>query len=85
MALMNEMVKSEGEVKKNGVIAYIPQEAFLMNDTIKNNITFGFEYNEEKFRKTIEICELTRDLEILPGGVETEIGERGINVSGGQK
>lgn len=46
---------------------------------------FGEEFNEKKYKKTIKICELTRDLEILPAGDETEIGEKGINLSGGQK
>ena len=44
---------------------------------------FGEEFNEKKYKKTIKICELTRDLEILPAGDETEIGEKGINLSGG--
>ena len=42
-------------------------------------------YEEKRYKKTIKICELTRDLEILPAGDETEIGEKGINLSGGQK
>jgi len=84
-ALLNEMIKTNGEIKKNGKFAYVPQEAFLSNDTIKNNICFGMPYDEAKFNDVIKICELTSDLEILPGKEETEIGERGINLSGGQK
>ena len=83
--MMNEMVKTNGTVKKNGKIAYISQESFLLNDTIKNNITFGMEYDEEKFKRTLTLCELDSDLEILDGREHTEIGERGINLSGGQK
>lgn len=85
LALMNEMVKRKGEVTKNGRIAYISQEAFLQNATIKENITFGTRFDEEKFNNVLKICQMETDLEILPGREETEIGERGINMSGGQK
>lgn len=46
---------------------------------------FGEEWNQEKYEETINICELARDMEILPAGDMTEIGEKGINLSGGQK
>ena len=57
----------------------------MRNATVKDNITFGMPYIKEKFERVVSLCELTRDLEILPGKEETEIGERGINLSGGQK
>lgn len=53
--------------------------------TIRDNILFGKEYDKELYTKTLIACQLVRDLEILPGGDMTEIGERGINLSGGQK
>ena len=53
--------------------------------TIRDNILFGMEYDDQKYKDTIQICELTRDLEILPDKDSTEIGEKGINLSGGQK
>jgi len=53
--------------------------------TIKENILFGYEFVKEKYERVIKICELKRDLEILPSGDETLIGEKGINLSGGQK
>ena len=85
LALMDEMVRHQGYVKKNGRMAYISQEAFLQNDTIENNIVFGKEYDAEKLKDVISICEMNPDLDILPGREKTEIGERGINMSGGQK
>ena len=54
-----------------------------MNDTIRNNILFGNEYDVDKYKRIIEICELENDLEMLDGKDQTEIGERGINLSGG--
>jgi len=84
-AMLDQMFTLDGKVSKNGTIAYIPQEAFMMNATIKDNILFGLPYDEEKFNEVIKICELTPDLEVLLGKEMTEIGERGINLSGGQK
>lgn len=85
LALMDEMVRQFGNVKKNGRIAYISQEAFLQNDTIKNNITFGKRFDQKKFDHVLDICQMRPDLAIFPGREETEIGERGTNMSGGQK
>ena len=58
---------------------------WIQNKTIKENILFGLEYDEDLYTEVIDICQLKRDLEILPSGDETEIGEKGINLSGGQK
>ena len=84
-SIIDNLYCLEGEVKKNGRIALIPQEPFLLNDTLRNNILFGKEYDEEKYQHVVEICQLVSDLDILPAGDMTEIGERGINLSGGQK
>ena len=84
-AMSNEILKSKGTVKKNGSIALIPQEAFLMNDTVKNNILFGIPYNEERYQRALRLSELKADLKILRAGDATQIGERGINLSGGQR
>ena len=84
-AMTNEILKSKGQVKKNGSVALIPQEAFLMNDTVKNNILFGSPYDEIRYEKAIRLSELKDDLRILRAGDATQIGERGINLSGGQK
>ena len=69
----------------NGSIAYVCQTPFIQNNTLKNNILFFHEFNAEKYNKVLKISELLPDLEILKGGDMTEIGERGINLSGGQK
>ena len=69
----------------NGSIAYVCQTPFIQNNTLKNNILFFHKFNAEKYNKVLKISELLPDLEILKGGDMTEIGERGINLSGGQK
>lgn len=85
LSMMDEMVRHQGDVRKNGKIAYISQETFLQNDTIMNNITFGKKFDRKKFNYILDICQMKPDLEILPGREYTEIGERGVNMSGGQK
>ncbi|WAR30067.1 MRP1-like protein [Mya arenaria] len=68
-----------------GKIAYVPQEAWIQNMTLRDNILFGKRHQEKKYRKVLDSCALLPDLEILAGGDMTEIGEKGINISGGQK
>ncbi|XP_039572082.1 ATP-binding cassette sub-family C member 3 isoform X1 [Passer montanus] len=84
-ALLGEMEKLEGEVAVKGSVAYVPQQAWIQNATLKDNILFGQAPNEEKYQDTLEACALKTDLEVLPGGDQTEIGEKGINLSGGQR
>lgn len=72
-------------VKINGKVALIEQKPWIQNKSIRDNILFGNELIPEKYNKIIEISQLVRDLEILDGGDLTEIGEKGINLSGGQK
>ncbi|CAI5758720.1 unnamed protein product [Candida verbasci] len=60
-------------------------EIWVQNATIKENVLFGQEYDEEKYKKVIHACALEDDLQNFTAGDETEIGERGITLSGGQK
>ncbi|KAK3398126.1 P-loop containing nucleoside triphosphate hydrolase protein [Sordaria brevicollis] len=66
-------------------IAYVAQIPWIENATIKENILFGLPFDEERYNKTIEVCALKKDLEMLTDGENTEIGQNGINLSGGQK
>ncbi|XP_041714664.1 ATP-binding cassette sub-family C member 3 isoform X2 [Coregonus clupeaformis] len=84
-ALLGEMEKMEGDISIRGSVAYVPQQAWIQNATLRDNILFGKAYNEQKYHCCLEACALTPDLEVLPGGDLTEIGEKGINLSGGQR
>uniref|UniRef100_A0A3B3IJ80 Multidrug resistance-associated protein 1 n=1 Tax=Oryzias latipes TaxID=8090 RepID=A0A3B3IJ80_ORYLA len=84
-ALLGEMDKMEGSVSVKGSVAYVPQQAWILNATLKNNIVFGQKRKEAWYHRVVEACALHQDLEILPAGDETEIGEKGVNLSGGQK
>jgi ABC-type multidrug transport system fused ATPase/permease subunit len=101
MALLGEMEKLKGDIYLPGFtaredlevdsegftesVAYCSQAAWLLNDTIRNNIVFTARFNKDRYNKVVEACGLTRDFEILKAGDQTEIGEKGITLSGGQK
>lgn len=84
-AILGEMHKVEGEVCLDGSVAYVAQTPWILNDTLRNNITFGKKFDEKLYRKAIKVAALMHDIEMLPGGDLTAIGEKGINLSGGQK
>jgi ATP-binding cassette subfamily C (CFTR/MRP) protein 1 len=68
-----------------GYVSYCAQTPWVVNDTLRGNVLFGREYDEERYQKVLNACALIDDLAVLPAGDMTEIGERGINLSGGQK
>ncbi|KAF9903567.1 Multidrug resistance-associated protein 1, partial [Linnemannia zychae] len=73
------------KLKLYGKSSYVPQEAWLNNLTLRENIVFGKDYEEERYNTTVKVCALERDLTLLAHGDQTEIAERGTNLSGGQK
>ncbi|CRL02706.1 CLUMA_CG015844, isoform A [Clunio marinus] len=84
-ALLGEMEKLNGNINVDGRTAYVPQQAWIQNSTLRDNILFGRPYDKNFYDKVVEACALVPDLAMLPAGDQTEIGEKGINLSGGQK
>ncbi|KAK7681180.1 hypothetical protein QCA50_015795 [Cerrena zonata] len=78
-------VGSDGEVKVNGKVAYVPQVPWIMNATVKDNVLFGHKFDAQFYDRVLKACALNIDLKILPKGDKTEVGEKGISLSGGQK
>jgi ATP-binding cassette subfamily C (CFTR/MRP) protein 1 len=76
---------SEEEKEMHGFASYCTQSPWVVNDTLRGNILFGREYDEARYNKVLQVCALLDDIAVLPAGDMTEIGERGINLSGGQK
>ncbi|KDQ63255.1 hypothetical protein JAAARDRAFT_29273 [Jaapia argillacea MUCL 33604] len=89
-ALLGELSCISGEVhidKRHHQVAYCAQNAWLENATIRSNILFGSAhgYDEKRYEAVVEACALIRDLEVFDAGDMTEIGEKGITLSGGQR
>ncbi|KAG7759026.1 hypothetical protein KL911_000163 [Ogataea haglerorum] len=84
-SLLGDLHKPTGTVIVRGSVAYVPQNAWIMNGTIKENILFGCKYDPDFYEKTIKACALTHDLNVLTDGDATQVGEKGISLSGGQK
>ncbi|CAG5116646.1 unnamed protein product, partial [Candidula unifasciata] len=84
-AILGDMEKVQGQVIVKGTVAYVSQQAWIQNATVRDNILFGKPFNRRRYAQVIKACELERDLTILEAGDQTEIGEKGINLSGGQK
>ncbi|XP_016987828.1 multidrug resistance-associated protein 1 isoform X9 [Drosophila rhopaloa] len=84
-AFLGEMEKLAGVVNTVGKLAYVPQQAWIQNATVRDNILFGKPYDRKHYNKVIDACALRADIDILSAGDLTEIGEKGINLSGGQK
>ncbi|KAG1748434.1 ABC protein [Suillus paluster] len=83
--LIGEMRKVSGHVSFGGRLGYCPQTAWIQNATLRDNITFGRPFEEDRYWRVLETTCLLPDLQLLPDGDLTEIGEKGINLSGGQK
>lgn len=84
-ALLGEMKKDAGKVVVNGCVAYVPQQPWLQNATLRDNITWGEVYEPQRYQQVVLACALQPDFDMLPAGDLTEVGENGINMSGGQK
>ena len=75
-SLLGEMNKFSGKVNVHGTISYVPQQPWIQNETVKNNIIFGNHLDEALYNLCIKSCALETDLNLLPAGDKTEIGEK---------
>lgn len=88
-AILNSLIllnpKACDGIHVNGKVGYVPQIPWIQNATIRDNILFFKEYDEKKYNEVLNVSQLTYDLNNFEGGDLTEIGEKGVNLSGGQK
>lgn len=85
MSIMGELPIVSGDLTLYGRISYASQEPWIFAGTIEENILFGAPYDEKRLNEIIQVCALHKDIELMPNGRETLVGERGISLSGGQK
>mmetsp|Transcript_75223 Transcript_75223/g.200818 ORF Transcript_75223/g.200818 Transcript_75223/m.200818 type:complete len:977 (-) Transcript_75223:905-3835(-) len=83
--LLGEMVSKSGSSEVIGRVAYMGQVPWIQNMTLRENILFGQPLDEQRYWAAVQSAALRQDFDVLPAGDSTEIGERGINLSGGQK
>lgn len=98
--LLREYPKGQGELSINGTsideinlqklrswIGYVPQDHVLFSKSVKENILFGNleSATEEQLEEAIRLASFNQDIEMLPEGLETLVGEKGVALSGGQK
>ena len=83
--MLNEVEKTAGTVALRGRVSYVPQSAFIVNASLRDNIVFSEQFDQSRYDAAVAAACLLPDIAVLPNGDLTEIGERGINLSGGQK
>ena len=84
-AIAGEVPDQNGAITFKGTVVYVPQIAWIFSGTIRENILFGEQYEEDKYNRVIEACALTQDIEKFPDCDQTMVGERGVVLSGGQR
>lgn len=92
LSVLGELKMSKGDISFTGIkegkkpkLAYLPQEAYIVNATLLENILFGQKFDSAEIRKAVHHSVLEKDLKSWTSGLRTEIGEKGVNLSGGQK
>ncbi|GMY33956.1 ABC transporter C family member 13, partial [Fagus crenata] len=84
-SILGEMHLLHGLVHSSGSIAYVPQVPWIMSGTVRDNILFGKNYDPRRYSDTLQACALDVDISLMIGGDMAYIGEKGVNISGGQR
>ncbi|XP_015521892.2 ATP-binding cassette sub-family C member 5 isoform X1 [Neodiprion lecontei] len=85
LAALGQLRINEGQVMRDGSCAYVSQQAWITNASLRDNILFGLQFDNARYYKAIYASNLTQDINMMSGGDQEEIGENGVNLSGGQK
>ncbi|XP_056642945.1 probable multidrug resistance-associated protein lethal(2)03659 [Diorhabda sublineata] len=83
--IMKELELQSGSVNVKGSVSYASQEPWLFGGSVRQNILFGQEFNQQKYDEVVRVCALQRDFTLFPHGDRTLAGERGVTLSGGQR
>lgn len=85
MMLLGELCITDGSLQIKGRIGYVPQQAWIFSGSVRQNIVFGQTFEADRYDNVIKVCCLEQDIDLLPEGDLTLIGEKGVTLSGGQK
>ncbi|KAF7843202.1 ABC transporter C family member 13 isoform X1 [Senna tora] len=84
-SILGEMRIAHGSIHSDGSVAYVPQVPWILSGTIRDNILFGKNYDPKRYADTVQACALDVDISLMVGGDMAYIGEKGLNLSGGQR
>ena len=85
MAILGELPTISGTVAFNGTVAYVPQIPWVFSGTVRDNILFGRHLDTKRYNEILDVCCMQPDLQNFSKGDLTEIGHRGVSLSGGQR
>ncbi|KAK6911072.1 ABC transporter-like, ATP-binding domain, partial [Dillenia turbinata] len=84
-SILGEMHLIQGMIQAFGSIAYVPQVPWILSGSVRDNVLFGKDYDPKRYSDVIEACALDVDISLMSGGDMAHIGEKGVNLSGGQR
>ncbi|KAJ1428488.1 P-loop containing nucleoside triphosphate hydrolase [Sesbania bispinosa] len=84
-SILGEMRLAHGSIYSNRSVAYVPQVPWILSGTVRDNILFGKSYDPQRYSDTLQACALDVDISLMVGGDMAYIGEKGVNLSGGQR
>ncbi|XP_071734179.1 LOW QUALITY PROTEIN: ABC transporter C family member 13-like [Rutidosis leptorrhynchoides] len=84
-SILGEMKFIKGYVYSSGSVAYVPQIPWILSGTIRDNVVFGQNYDPIRYSAVLKACAIDTDVSLMVGGDMSYIGEKGLNLSGGQK
>ncbi|XP_043706853.1 ABC transporter C family member 13 isoform X2 [Telopea speciosissima] len=84
-SILGEMQLTHGSIRSFGSIAYVPQVPWILSGTIRDNILLGKDYHAERYKEVLQTCALDVDISQMLGGDLAYVGEKGVNISGGQR
>ena len=85
MTILQEIIIQEGKVTTQGQIAYVGQIPWIFTGTVRENILYGKPYDQERYQRVLESCDLWQDIQHFPKGDMSMLGQRGVLLSGGQR
>ncbi|KAI3737516.1 hypothetical protein L2E82_27520 [Cichorium intybus] len=83
--ILGEMNLTKGFIQSSGSVSYVPQIPWILSGTIRDNVIFGKDYDPRRYSDVLEACALDTDVSLMVGGDMAYIGEKGLNLSGGQR